>query len=195
GGAVLVKAVEGGALGGTEGLAAAGTAQAPLLGGVDLDVTAAGLAPGRAGGVGTECLGGVHGVPPFRSRLASLPVRMFPGPPFDYPFSTFHGSRGCYRLRVGPGENLDLEARAVGVRQHLLEGPVGEDRDAGRGPVGAPEHHPLEPVVVGGVALQLVVAVGHEAVELVDAGGRGPRGEELEVRLLAAGAEGGLRRL
>src|SRR5262249_39560231 len=84
-GAVLVKAVEGGALGGTEGLAAAGTAQAPLLVGVDLDVTAAGLAPGRAGGAGTECLGGGPGVPPFRSRLASLPVTMFPAPPLPYP--------------------------------------------------------------------------------------------------------------
>src|SRR5262245_17618756 len=114
-GAVLVQAVEGGALGGTEGLAAAGTAQAPLLVGVDLDVTAASLAPGRAGGVGTECLGGVHGVPPFRSRLASLPVRMFPGPPFDYPFSTFHGSRGCYHHVV----RLLNEAEQI-----LLEGDL-----------------------------------------------------------------------
>src|SRR5438067_7057965 len=37
-------------------------------------------------------------VPPFRSRLASLPVRMFPGPPSDYPPDPFHGSRGCYRM-------------------------------------------------------------------------------------------------
>src|SRR5262249_60684619 len=70
-GAVLVQAVEGGALGGTEGLAAAGTAQAPLLVGVDLDVTAASLAPGRAGGGGHEDPGGAPGGPRFRAPMAT----------------------------------------------------------------------------------------------------------------------------
>src|SRR5262245_98618 len=95
-GAVLVEAIEGGALGGSEGHAAGGAAEALAVAAVDLDVATAEQSPGRAVGVVTECLGGVHGVPPFRLRLASLPVRMFPGPPFDYLLSPFHGSLGCY---------------------------------------------------------------------------------------------------
>src|SRR5262249_29689009 len=84
-GAVLVQAVEGSALGGSEGLVATVAAKTLLLVGMDLDVATADVAPCRAVGFVTECLGGVHGVPPVRSRLASLPVRMFPGPPLDYP--------------------------------------------------------------------------------------------------------------
>jgi hypothetical protein len=53
---------------------------------VDLDVALTEQAPGRAVGVVAESRGGAHGVPPFRLRLASLPVRMFPGPLFDYLF-------------------------------------------------------------------------------------------------------------
>src|SRR5262249_42722609 len=83
-GPALVQAIKGGALGGGKGPAAAGTAEAPLLAGVNADVASAHLAPVRALRVVTECHRGVHGSPPFRSRLASLPVRMFPGPPFDY---------------------------------------------------------------------------------------------------------------
>src|SRR5262249_21144958 len=108
-GALLVQAIKGGALAGREGLTAEAADVASRLVAVDLDVALAELSPGGAVGVVAECLGGVHGVPPRRSRLASLPVRMFPGPPLVYTLSThsrFPGvlpgqprSWGCRRSR------------------------------------------------------------------------------------------------
>src|SRR5262249_45176570 len=121
-GPALVQAIKGGALGGGKGPAAAGTAEAPLLAGVNADVASAHLAPVRALRVVTECHRGVHGSPPFRSRLASLPVRMFPGPPFDY--LAFRPSTVSWGAITAPSKTILLPwSRQLGSRRRRRSSP------------------------------------------------------------------------
>src|SRR5262249_6255941 len=117
-GALLVQAIKGGALAGGEGLTAAAADAASRLVAGGLDVALAALSPDGAVGVVAECWGGVRGVPPRRSRLASLPVRMFPGPPLVYTLSTHSRFPG-----VLPADPFALEIlpplRAFRLRRRL----------------------------------------------------------------------------
>src|SRR5262249_22382885 len=91
-GLVLVQAVEGRALGRGEGLAAGGTAEAPVLVGVDLDVAVAADASVRAIGVGAEYALGVHGLIPT-GAMAVAARQNLPWTPFrpPHPISRFPG--------------------------------------------------------------------------------------------------------
>src|SRR5262249_54202135 len=85
-GTVLVQAVEGGAGGGREGLAAAAADQTPLLVGVDFDVALAAPPFAGAGGVVKECAVGAHGVAPTGSDGVAVPsasslAPLLPTPP------------------------------------------------------------------------------------------------------------------
>src|SRR5262249_57391271 len=114
-GLVLVQAVEGRALGRGEGLAAGGTAEAPVLVGVDLDVAVAADASVRAIRVVAEYALGVHGLIPT-GAMAVAARQNLPWTPFrpPHPISRFPGVLPAGAARP---ENAPTRSRgAAGIR-------------------------------------------------------------------------------